>query len=140
MNKVRFVRRLALSQQSHYNGTQKNKFGGTSMQIALLILNQMIKFFFMLMMGYAVVKTGVLKSTDSKILSAIAIYLVTPCVIINAFQIEYTTEAVQGLLLALAAAVCIQMIFLCFICTVGKKLPAVERASIMYSICLVRIS
>lgn len=103
------------------------------MQIALLILNQMIKFFFMLMMGYAVVKTGVLKSTDSKILSAIAIYLVTPCVIINAFQIEYTTEAVQGLLLALAAAVCIQMIFLCFICTVGKKLPAVERASIMYS-------
>ncbi len=103
------------------------------MQIAMLILKQMIKFFFMLMMGYTVVKTGVLKSKDSKILSTIAIYLVTPCVIINAFQIEYTTEAVQGLLLALGAAICIQMVFLCFISTIGKKLPAVERASIMYS-------
>ncbi len=103
------------------------------MQIALLILNQMIKFFFLLMMGYAIVKTGVLKSADSKILSSIAIHLVTPCVIINAFQIEYSTEAVQGLLLALGAAVCIQAVFLCFSCTIGKKLLPVERASIIYS-------
>ncbi|MBQ8598605.1 MAG: AEC family transporter [Oscillospiraceae bacterium] len=103
------------------------------MQIALLILKQMIKFFLMLMMGYAIVKKGILKSTDSKVLSSIAVYLVTPCVIINAFQIDYTAEAVQGLLLALGVAVCIQMIFLTLISTVGKKLPAVERASIMYS-------
>lgn len=103
------------------------------MQIALLILKQMIKFFIMLMMGYAIVKKGILKSTDSKVLSSIAVYLVTPCVIINAFQIDYSAEAVQGLLLALGAAVCIQMIFLTLISTVGKKLAAVERASIMYS-------
>lgn len=108
-------------------------FGGSLMQIAFLIFKQMIKFFLMLMMGYAIVKKGILKSNDSKVLSSIAVYLVTPCVIINAFQIDYTAETIQGLLLALGAAVCIQMIFLILISTAGKKLPAVERASIMYS-------
>lgn len=103
------------------------------MQIALLILRQMLKLFIMLLLGWGIVKTKLLKSNDSKVLSTIAVYLVTPCVIINAFQIESTPEAAQGLLLAFGAAVCSQLIFLTLICTVGKKLPVVERASIMYS-------
>ena len=103
------------------------------MQIALLILRQMLKLFIMLLLGWGIVKTKLLKSNDSKVLSTIAVYLVTPCVIINAFQIESTPEAAQGLLLAFGAAICSQLIFLTLICTVGKKLPVVERASIMYS-------
>ena len=103
------------------------------MQIALLILRQMLKLFIMLLLGWGIVKTKLLKSNDSKVLSTIAVYLVTPCVIINAFQIESTPEAAQGLLLAFGAAFCSQLIFLTLICTVGKKLPVVERASIMYS-------
>ena len=103
------------------------------MQIALLILRQMLKLFIMLLLGWGIVKTKLLKSNDSKVLSTIAVYLVTPCVIINAFQIESTPEAAQGLLLAFGAAVCSKLIFLTLICTVGKKLPVVERASIMYS-------
>lgn len=105
------------------------------MQIASLILNQMLQFFLMMLMGYAVVKAGVLKADDSRVLSSIAVYLVTPCVIINAFQIEYTAETASGLLLAVAAAICSQMVFLLFISTVGKrwKLNAVEKASVMYS-------
>ncbi len=103
------------------------------MQIAMLILNQMLKLFIILVLGWTVVKMKLLKSSDSKVLSTIAVYLVTPCVIINAFQIDSTPEAAQGLLLAFGAAICSQLIFLTFICTIGKKLPVVERASIMYS-------
>ena len=74
------------------------------MQIAMLILNQMLKLFLMLLLGWLVVKTKLLKSSDSKVLSTIAVYLVTPCVIINAFQIDSTPDAAKGLLLAFAAA------------------------------------
>lgn len=103
------------------------------MQIAMLILNQMLKLFIILLLGWGVVKLKLLKSGDSKVLSTIAVYLVTPCVIINAFQIDSTPEAAQGLLLAFGAAVCSQLIFLTLISTAGKKFPVVERASIMYS-------
>ena len=103
------------------------------MQIAMLILNQMLKLFLMLLLGWLVVKTKLLKSSDSKVLSTIAVYLVTPCVIINAFQIDSTPEAAKGLLLAFAAAISSQIMFLLLISTVGKKFSPVERASIMYS-------
>ncbi len=103
------------------------------MGIALLILNQMLQLFIILLLGFLVVKCKLLKSTDSKVLSTVAVYLVTPCVIINSFQIEYSPEAAQGLLLAVGAAVCSQAVFLTMISTVWKKLAVVERASIMYS-------
>ncbi len=103
------------------------------MDIALLILNQMLQLFIILLLGFLVVKCKLLKSTDSKVLSTVAVYLVTPCVIINSFQIEYSPEAAQGLLLAVGAAVCSQAVFLTMISTVWKKLAVVERASIMYS-------
>ncbi len=103
------------------------------MQIALLILEQMLQLFIILLLGLLVVKCKLLKSEDSKVLSTVAVYLVTPCVIINSFQIEYSPEAAQGLLLAVGAAVCSQIVFLTMISTIWKKFAVVERASIMYS-------
>lgn len=103
------------------------------MQIAMLILNQMLKLFIILMLGYGIVKMNILKSSDSRVLSSIAVHLVTPCVIINAFLIDYTPEAAQGLLLAVAAATCSLAVFLLLTTLLGKKLNVVERASIMYS-------
>lgn len=103
------------------------------MQIAMLILNQMLKLFIILMLGYGIVKMNILKSSDSRVLSSIAVHLVTPCVIINAFLIDYTPEAAQGLLLAVAAATCSLVVFLLLTTLLGKKFSVVERASIMYS-------
>ena len=104
------------------------------MQIALLILQQMIQFFLMVFMGYLLVKTGLRTPGDSKTLSIVTVYLVLPCVVINAFQIEYTPETAQGLLLAAGAALTAQILFLIVIAVCGKifGLNQVEKASIMY--------
>ena len=75
------------------------------MQIAILILNQLLQFLLMMLMGYGIVKAGILKSEDSRVLSSIAVYLVTPCVIISAFQIDFNAQTMNGLLLAFAAAI-----------------------------------
>ncbi|WP_442860622.1 AEC family transporter [Blautia sp. MSJ-9] len=86
-------------------------------------------------MGFLIVKTGLLKDDDSKVLSKIVLYLIIPCVIINAFQVDYTMDTVKGLLIALAASVMIQIILLIILSVLGKllHLNEVEIASVYYS-------
>lgn len=104
------------------------------MQIAGLILRQMIQFFLIILMGYLLVKAKLRTSADSKTLSVVMVYLVLPCVIINAFQIQYTEEILHGLLLSAAAAIAVQILFLFMILLCGRlfQLNEVEKASIMY--------
>ena len=50
------------------------------MQISLLLMEEIIKLFVIMFMGYAVVKAGLMKSSESKSVSVILVYLVIPCV------------------------------------------------------------
>ena len=99
------------------------------MNISILLMEQIIQLFLMIFMGYLIVKVGLVKDEDSKVLSKIILYLIIPCVIINAFQVDYTMDTVKGLLLALAASVMI------IISISGKllHLNEVEIASVYYS-------
>ncbi len=86
-------------------------------------------------MGYAVVKAGLMKPSESKSVSVIMVYLVIPCVILNAFQVEYTPDVQKGLLLACAAAVAVHILFLLLTAILKKPLhlDVIERATIIYS-------
>ena len=86
-------------------------------------------------MGYVVVKAGLMKSSESKSVSVIMVYLVIPCVILNAFQVEYTPDVQKGLLLACAAAVAVHILFLLLTAILKKPLhlDVIERATIIYS-------
>ena len=105
------------------------------MHISILLMEQITELFLMIFMGFLIVKTGLLKDDDSKVLSKIVLYLIIPCVIINAFQVDYTMDTVKGLLIALAASVMLQIILLIIISAFGKllHLNEVEIASIYYS-------
>ena len=82
------------------------------MQISLLLMQQIAQLFLILLMGYAVVKTGLLKASDSKVLSVVFVYLVMPCVVLNAFQIKDTPEIRTGLLYSMSIAVGMHVVFL----------------------------
>ena len=103
--------------------------------ISILLMEQIIQLFLMIFMGYLIVKVGLVKDEDSKVLSKIILYLIIPCVIINAFQVDYTMDTVKGLLLALAASVMTQVLLLIIISIAGKllHLNEVEIASVYYS-------
>ena len=105
------------------------------MHISLLLMNQIIQLFIMIFMGFIIVKEKLLKAEDSKILSVIVLYLIIPCVIINAFQVDYTPQTVKGLLIALAGSVMTQVILLIVVSILGRvfHLNEVEVASIYYS-------
>ena len=105
------------------------------MQISLLLMQQIAQLFLILLMGYAVVKAGLLKASDSKVLSVVFVYLVMPCVVLNAFQIKDTPEIRTGLLYSMGIAVGMHVVFLLLNALFRKalKLDAVEQVNIIYS-------
>ena len=105
------------------------------MQISLLLMQQIAQLFLVLLMGYAVVKTGLLKASDSKVLSVVFVYLVMPCVVLNAFQIKDTPEIRTGLLYSMGIAVGMHVVFLLLNALFRRplKLDAVEQVNIIYS-------
>ena len=62
------------------------------MQISILLMEQIFELFLMILMGFIIVKAGIVKEEDSKVLSKIVLYLIIPCVIIIAFQVDYTKK------------------------------------------------
>lgn len=63
------------------------------------------------------------------------LYLICPCTIISAFQVDSTPELRSGLLLAFAAAVIIHIGLLLFNLLIRKplRMSPVEQASVIYS-------
>ena len=56
------------------------------MTISLILTEQIIKLFIILMIGFIMVRLGLLKVSDSKSISVLLVYLVLPCMIINSFS------------------------------------------------------
>lgn len=105
------------------------------MQISILLMQEIIKLFVIMFMGYAVVKAGLMKASESKSVSVILVYLVIPCVIIKAFQVDYTPDVQKGLFLAIAAAVAIHILFLLITVPLKKifQMDVIEQATSIYS-------
>lgn len=103
--------------------------------ISLLLIEQIAKLFLIMAMGFILVKTRLMKVEESKSLSMIVIYIIMPCVIINAFQVKYTESIRNGLILALVAAVLIHIVLIILAKVLENifHLDAIEKASIMYS-------
>ena len=71
----------------------------------------------------------------SKNISLAMLYLIVPCSIINAFQVDYTDEIRDGLVLAFAAAILLHIVMILVTMVLEKilKLETVEKASAIYS-------
>lgn len=48
------------------------------MEVAILLLNQIVQLFLMILMGILLVKSGVLRAGQSKSLSVVVLYIVMP--------------------------------------------------------------
>ncbi|MDO4622076.1 MAG: AEC family transporter [Eubacteriales bacterium] len=103
--------------------------------ISILLAKKIAEFFVYLLIGFALVKCGILKSEDSAVITKLSIYTMTPAIIIKAFQIDATGEINRGLMLAFADAVLIHVICILISSIYGKVANAseVERGSVIYS-------
>ena len=90
--------------------------------IAIILAKKILSLFLIMVMGAALVKSKVLKPEDSKSISVVTLYLVMPCVIISSFQVEYTEEIRDGLVLALIGAVLVHVVLIAVTAILGKAL------------------
>ncbi|SKB88783.1 hypothetical protein SAMN06296386_10812 [Lachnospiraceae bacterium] len=100
-----------------------------------LLLKQIFVMFLMMACGYLLVRVRLLKPEDSRSLSVVVVYLIMPCVIVKAFQVEFTDSIRSGFIIALISAVVIHILLFILTAVVGKilNLNRIERASIIYS-------
>ena len=105
------------------------------MEMAFLLFEQIAQLFLCILLGWLLVRFRLLKPEDSRVLSVVCLYLVVPCVIVPAFQIEHTPELIDGLLLALGAAVGIHVFLFAAVALIQRplRLTPVEQASVIYS-------
>lgn len=98
------------------------------------LFQQILMLFIMMGFGFGIVRLKLLKSTDSKILSILSVYLIMPCVNLNAFQISYTPEILKGFLVAVGVSLLLHILFF-FFCGFLKTvlhMTEVERLSVIY--------
>ena len=103
--------------------------------VSVLLAKKITELFAFILLGFLMVRTHLLKSEDSAVVTKLCIYLMTPAIIINAFQIEANGEIIKGLVLAFINAIFIHVICIGLAYLYGKISNAteVEKASVVYS-------
>ena len=56
------------------------------MGLSILLAEQIAAMFLTMAVGYAIVKIGLFRSEDSKVISNMVVYICSPCIIVDAFQ------------------------------------------------------
>jgi len=102
--------------------------------ISLILIKKIFSLFIIIFMGYAVVKAGVLRTEDSKIISTLTAYVIFPCIMLSAFTVERSPEIVRGLVLGLVCAALLCLIPIVLIALLKKplRLSATEQVTVIY--------
>lgn len=104
------------------------------MTISILLSKQIVSMFFMLLVGYLCVKLKLLTTEEAKPVSSIVLYVIVPCTIINAFQVDISREIVHSLVIGTVLATLGNFILILFSFLLRKplKLSTVEQLTISY--------
>ena len=104
------------------------------MEIIGLLIQEISALFLILAMGFVLVKLHLLKSGDSRILSLVQIYVIMPCSILKAFQIDFTPEVRENFILSFGTAIVLHLLLTGMVWGFGKmfRLDGLEKASVMY--------
>lgn len=99
-----------------------------------LITQKIFYMFTMIIVGIILIKIGTLQKEAGTYLSKIALKVLLPCTIINAFQIEYRDEIRNGLVLAFILAIVFNLILIILPQILKKwlELSVMEQASLSY--------
>ncbi len=103
--------------------------------IAILLIKKILSLFLLIGTGFLLVKARLLSEKDSRVLSALCLYVSMPCMILTAFQAELTGELVRGLMLAVLASVLVNLGLVALVTPLAGllRMNGVEAASVIYS-------
>ncbi len=107
------------------------------MELSLLLAENIAVMFLMMACGFALVRLKILKAADSRVLAKLCMYIIIPCMIIDAFQIECTPERLHDFLAMLAASVLAHIVFIAAAMLLKKplRLRRIEQLALIYPNC-----
>lgn len=105
------------------------------MELSLLLIQQICQLFIMIFFGFLLVRKKKLTIQESKVLSILLLYVVSPCAILNSFMIDFTPDKLMGLGLAFLGAILVHIIFIPLANVIAKVtgFTPIEKATIIYS-------
>lgn len=104
------------------------------MEMAIILFNKLLSLFILIGVGFVMVRSGLLKSEDSRSLSMLSLYVVCPIAVMNGFEVDCTPEVLSGILLAFCFALLTHVVFILGTQLLSKplRLSALEKASVIY--------
>ncbi|MGN0363447.1 MAG: AEC family transporter [Bilifractor sp.] len=105
--------------------------------MVLKLVESLVALLLMGIAGFIAVRSGLVKSEDSKVLSKLVVYLLTPCMLIHACEAEISADERQSFLFALVVSAILQvlMVLLAAFLRRPMHLDAVEETSMVYTNC-----
>lgn len=107
------------------------------MHLSLLLAQKIAVMFLMMFCGFMLVRLKLVKSEDSRILAMVCMYVVIPCMVIDAFQIECTPERLHDFLAMILASALAHAVFIAATMLIRRplKLRRIEQLSLIYPNC-----
>lgn len=118
-----------------YDKARKYSKGNTSMEFSLILFNKLVAMMLMAIVGFALVRFKLLREDDTRVISVLLVYVLQPCLIARAFQIDLTPERMHGFICGtvLATATILLSMLMSRICMKPFGLDAIDRSTIIYA-------
>lgn len=80
------------------------------MELAGIVFVQVIMIFLLLAVGFIAYRTGLVKDDGIKQITNLLLFLVTPCLLINAYQKEFSYDLIEGLIISALLSILIHIV------------------------------
>ena len=103
--------------------------------LSLVLMKKILSLFIVILCGFIIVRLGILKAEDSKIISQVLLWVVYPAVTLAAFQVDSSHDVLKNILATIVLGLIINVgyVFLAKGLRKPLKLDATEESSIIYS-------
>lgn len=104
-----------------YNQVNKNFVGVIIMELSGIVFIQVLIIFILMSVGFVFAKAGIINEKGSRQMTDILLLVVAPCVLINAYQKEFTPNLVKGLVFGALFSILIHIVGIVLSTLIFKK-------------------
>ena len=102
--------------------------------IEIVLAKKIASLLLMMLLGFVFVRSRLAEDKDSRILSKLKLYILSPLMILNSFQVEKNSGIMRCFLLLFCLGFAVHIVFIAVVCAIRKplRLDVVEQTSIEY--------
>lgn len=104
------------------------------MAFTLTLIAKLSSLLIMVLIGFVIVRIGLLRSEDSRVLSSLVIYVLQPCLIFRAFQIELSGSRLRGFFVVLVFSTAAYLVWILLTQLIKRplRLDPIDQATLIY--------